>query len=289
MPKRPFVAIAQEEHAEMRAALRRARYGDLLARHILLLCAAGRNPTDIAAVLFCSRPSVYRTVRAYRAGTLGLAHDAQGRLVPPGRTTVLLPTRRRSRLALLKAPPRASGGSRTRWSCAALALTLQAKRGLTVSAEPMRRWLHEIGWGWKRAKLVAKDDEPQRVERLARIRWVFEPLKRGEVMVFADDLDLPLLPKGGCAWMPDGTPLAVMTPGQNQKHSLAGALELATGRLLHCLGPRQTKARFCDLLSVLDERDPAEPYTRLYVVGDHDKIHKAKAVEQGLATHPRFP
>ena len=34
----------------MLAALRRARYGYLLAFHVLLLCAAGRTPTDIAAV-----------------------------------------------------------------------------------------------------------------------------------------------------------------------------------------------------------------------------------------------
>ncbi len=59
---------------------------------------------DIAAVLFCSRSSVYRTVRAYREHTLGWEHDAQGRLMPPVRTTVLLPTLRRSLLALLKAP-----------------------------------------------------------------------------------------------------------------------------------------------------------------------------------------
>ena len=44
----------------MRAVLRRTRYGYLLAFHILLLCVAGRNPTEIAAFLFCSRSSVYR-------------------------------------------------------------------------------------------------------------------------------------------------------------------------------------------------------------------------------------
>ena len=288
MPKSTLVAIPQEEQAERLAALRRARYGYLLALHILLLCGAGRHPTEIAAVLFCARSSVYRPVRAYQAGTLGLGHDAQGRLVPPGRTTVLRPTLRRSLLAMLKAPPRAYGWSRPRWRCATRALTLQAKRGLTVSAETMRRWLHEIGWVWKRAKLVAKDDDPRRVERLARIRWVFEQLKRGEAMVFADELDIHLLPKVGCAWMPQGTQLAVMTPGQNQKHYLAGALELATGRLLHCLGPRKTHALFRDLLGVLDERYPAAQYTRLYVVVDNYKIHKAKAVEQWLAAHPRF-
>jgi hypothetical protein len=39
-------------------------------------------------------------------------------------------------------------------------------------AETLRRWIHEVGWVWKRAKLVAKDDDRQRVERLARIRFV---------------------------------------------------------------------------------------------------------------------
>ena len=105
MPKSTFVEIPPEEQAQMLAALRRARYGYLLGLPILLVCAAGRNPTPIAEVLFCSRSSVYRTVRAYRAGTLGLEHDDQGRLVPPVRTTVLLPTLRRALVALLKASP----------------------------------------------------------------------------------------------------------------------------------------------------------------------------------------
>jgi transposase len=213
MPKSTFVDIQQEEQAQMLAALRRARYGYLLALHIVLLCAAGRTPTEIAAVLFCSRSSVYRTVRADRAGTFGWEHDDQERLVPPGRTTVLLPTLRRSLLALLKASPRAYGWCRTRWSCATLALTLQTTRGITVSAETLRRWLHEVGGVWKRAKLVAKDDDPQRVSRLARIRWVIEQLKFGEALVFADELDIHLWPKVGSAWMPKGTPLEVMTPG----------------------------------------------------------------------------
>jgi transposase len=287
MPKSTVVEIPLEAQAQMLAALRRARYGYLLALHILVLCAAGRTPTDIAAALFCSRSSVYRTVRAYREDTLGWEHDAQGRLMPPICTTGLLPTRRRSLVALLKATPRAHGWCRTRWSCATLAVTLPATRGIVVSAETMRRWLHEIGWVWKRAKLVAKDDDPHRVERLARIRYSFAPLKRCETMVFADEWALHLWPNVGCAWMPRGTQLPIMTPGQNQQHDLAGALELTTGTLHHCLGPRKTNALFRDLLACLDARYPAERSTRLYVIADHDKIHQAKAVEPWLATHPR--
>jgi transposase len=169
MPKSTFVEMPKEEQSQMLAALRRARYGYLLALHILLLCAAGRTPTAIADVLFCSRSSVYRAVRAYRAGTLGLDRDDQGQFVSSVRTTVRVPTLRRWLLALLEAPPRAYGWGRTRWSCATLALTLQAKRGITVSAETLRRWVHEVGWVWKRAKLGAKDDDPHRVARLALV------------------------------------------------------------------------------------------------------------------------
>jgi putative transposase len=287
MPKSPILELPPEAHGQMLAALRRARYGYLLGLHILRWCAVGRNPTEIADVLFCARSSVYRTVRAYRAGTLGLEPDVDGQLGPPLRTTVLVPSVRRLLGALLKAPPRAYGWCRTRWSCATLALTRQTKRGLTVSAETMRRWGHEVGWVWKRATLVAKDDDPHRVSRLPYLRYRFEQLRRCAALVFADELDIPLLPKVGCAWMPQGTQVEVMTPGQNEKHYLAGALDPTAGALHYALGPRKTNAVFRDLLTLLDARESADHYTRLSVVVDNYKIHKAKAVEQWLAAHPR--
>jgi putative transposase len=287
MPRSTGLDLSPEEHAQLLAALRRARYGYVLALHILLVCAAMRNPTEIAAVLFCSRSSVYRTVRAYRTGTLGREPDAQGRLTPPVRTTVLTRSLQRSLWAWLHAAPHTYGWCRTRRRCATLALPWQTKRGITVSAATMRRWLHERGWVWKRAKLGAKDDDPHRVARLARIRWVYEPLQCCEAMVVADELDSHLLPTVGWAWMPKGTQVEVMTPGQNHKHSLAGAPDLATGTLLHGLGARNTNALFRDLLALLETSYPAERYTQSYVVVDTDKIHKAKAVAPWLAAHPR--
>ena len=64
MPLTTLLERPPEEQAQMRAVLRRTQYGYLLAFPILLLCAAGHTPTEIATFLFCSRSSVYRIVRA---------------------------------------------------------------------------------------------------------------------------------------------------------------------------------------------------------------------------------
>jgi hypothetical protein len=123
---------------------------------------------------------------------------------------------------------------------------------------------------------------------LARIRFHAEQLQAHEVMVFADELDIHLLPKVGAAWMPKGTQEEVMTPGKNAKHHLAGALNLVTGAILHCRSDRKTNALFRDLLTLLDHAYPAPRVTRIYVVVDNYCIHKAKAVEQWIESHPRF-
>ena len=52
--------------------------------------------------------------------------------------------------------------------------------------------------------MAAKDDDPHRGEKLARIRVAFEQLRAGVALFFADELDISLLPKVGYQWMPKG-------------------------------------------------------------------------------------
>lgn len=287
MPKATIVDIPMAEQARMVAEVRRARYGYLLALHLLLLCAAGRTPSEIAAVLFCSRSSVYRIVKAYRAGTLRF-EDPAAEDAKQARVRVLTPTLQRSLLAILGTIPGACGWCRTRWSCVTLALELQVRRGVQVSAETVRRWLHELGWVWKRAKLAAKDDDPQRVEKLARIRYTVEHLPARAALFFADELDISLLPKVGYQWMPKGEQLEVLTPGTNDKRYLAGAWDMRRGTIVHRVWWRKTHGLFLDLLGTLDRAYPPTQFTHLYVVVDNYKIHKAQAVAPWLAAHPRF-
>ncbi len=287
MPGQTILEIPAAEQEQMLAHLRAARYGHLLALHILLLCAAGWTPTQIAAALFCSRSSVYRLVAEYRAGILdlGLAVETEAATVPPRLQCASL---KRSLLALIKRVPAAYGWCRTRWSCQTLALELRARRGVSVSPDTIRRWLHQLGYVWKRARHVARDDDPERVTKLARIRSIIEGLLPSEALFFADELDMHLLPKIGYEWMLRGTQTEVMTPGTNQKNYLAGALNYLTGRMVHVVGERKNRFLFIDLLKMLDQKYPATKFTHVYVVADNYRIHTAKAVGEWLQAHPRF-
>jgi transposase len=284
VPGKTILEIPIEEQERMLSELRQARYGYLLGLHILLLCAAGRTPSEISASLFCSRSSVYRTVAAYQSG-----HSrGSWRAASDAEASPKLQSWQRSLLSLLQRMPQAYGWCRTRWSCATLALQLAAQRGHRVSRETVRRTLHELGYAWKRARHAARDDDPQRIGKLARIRHLVETLPKDAALFFADELDIHLLPKLGYEWMLRGTQREVMTPGTNQKQYLAGALNFVTGKLLHAVGERKNRWLFIDLLKVIDHACPTAKFTRLYVVVDNYRIHTAKAVVEWLAQHPRF-
>jgi transposase len=283
VPSQIVIEIAPPEQARLRAELRRARRGHWLTLHIVLLLALHYSPSEIAAVLLCARSTVYRAARDWQAGDFSRTEVTGERWPPCFPASV-----RRSLLALLQKTPATYGWCRTRWSCATLALQLQAQRGICVSAETVRRCLHALDWVWKRAKLVAKDSDPERASKLARIRGVYEQLGHREVLLFADELDLHLLPKVGAQWMPKASQVEVMTPGKNERRYLAGALDLRTGRVHHCLWFSKRAGLFLDLLDLLDQAYPAQRFHRIYIVADNSKIHKAATVQRWLRQHPRF-
>jgi transposase len=257
----------------------------LLRLHIVLLLAQHRSPTEIAEWLLCSRSSVYEVATAWRQGW----RPGQKEPTAEGDSSLLLaPSLRRSLLALLAKSPMADGWCRTRWSCATLALSLEARRGLRVSAETVRRWLHLLGWRWKRTKLVAQDNDPERAAKLAAIRFAVETLRPRQALLFVDELDVALLPKTGYQWMRKGTQVEVLTPGKNEKQYLAGGWDVRTGVIHFCCGERKTNSLFRNLLDTLQRRYPAQRYDRVYLVADNYRIHKAQAVQQWLAAHPRF-
>ena len=54
------IILASEERKDLiREMKRERRPSRRLRMHIVVLCAVGRSPTEIARVLFCSRTTVY--------------------------------------------------------------------------------------------------------------------------------------------------------------------------------------------------------------------------------------
>ena len=265
MPGKTILEIPEEEQERMLSQLRQARYGYLLRLHILLLCAAGHTPTEIADVLFCSRSSIYRTVEAYQSGAFACCWSHADETPVSTR----LCSWQRSLVALLKRTPQAYGWCRTRWSCQTLALQLAAGRGYIVSRETSRRTLHRLGYAWKRARHAARDDDPQRTEKLARIRHLVETLPGNAALFTAFELDIHLLPKLGYEWMLPGTQTQVMTPGKNEKNYLAGALNFVTGTMLHVVGERKKRWLFIDLLKAIDRTCPARQFPHIHIVVDN--------------------
>jgi hypothetical protein len=242
----------------------------------------------MAAFLFCSCASVSRIIRASRAGKLGWRHADQGHRLPRLRTPVLMPWLQRALLALRKAQPQRSRGGRTRWSGATRAEPRKLTHGVAVSAETRRRWRHERGWGWRRAHLVATDAAPQRTDRCGRLRFHHAHLGKRDRWVCADARAIPLRPNVGAPWMPPGSRHAVRTPGPNETHSLAGALETSTGQRHDPLGARKNHGLCRALWARREPTAPASRLARMYVGVDNYIMHTAKAVNQGRETPPRF-
>jgi transposase len=280
VPSRMVIEIPAAEQVRLRNHLRRARWGGWLSLHILLLLAQQRSPSAIADWLLCSRSTVYAAAWAWQQGRRPWE-------VASGLPAALTPRRQRSLLALLQKAPFFFGWCRTRWSCASLAETLRQRHGWRVSAETVGRWLHALGWRWKRTKLAAKDNDPDRALKLARIRLLWEGLQPRQALLFADELDVQLLPKSGYQWMKKGTQVEVMTPGKNEKRYLAGAWDARTGQVHHRVWACKTNGLFRALLEAVETAYPAYRYDRIYVVVDNYKIHKAQAVGCWLAAHPR--
>jgi transposase-like protein len=85
---------------------------------------------------------------------------------------------------------------------------------------------------WRRPRLVAKGD-PNEAAVLAALHQEIAGLPEGAVLLAEDESHINLLPWLRSTWIVRGERQEVMTPGKNKKHSIFGAVELATGRWLY--------------------------------------------------------
>ncbi len=105
-------------------------------------------------------------------------------------------------------------------------------------------------------------------------------------MFYEDEVDIHLNPKLGADWMLRGKQKKVVTPGQNRKHYIAGALHAGTGNVTYVASDSKDTDLFLSLLKTLKRT-----YRRaksITLILDNYIIHKSKKAQRWLASNPKF-
>jgi hypothetical protein len=69
---------------------------------------------------------------------------------------------------------------------------------------------------------------------------------------------------------------------------MAGALDIVTGSITRCFGKSKKAGLFLELLCSIDQSFPMTLYSKVILVADNARVHKAAAVREWLEVHSRF-
>jgi transposase len=240
-----------------------------------LLWGEGEEWLSIAKAVGCSSSWVGRVIRRFRNhGIAGL----EDRREDNGQTKL-----DEQFLATLydtvdKQPPD-FGYPRPTWTQELLAKVMEELTGVKVHPGTMSRALKMIGarLGQPKPTVGCPWSKPAKNRRLAAIRRAIEGMGSGEVAIYLDEVDIHLNPKIGADWMNRGKQKEVMTPGQNVKRYICGALDTQTGCIQYVAGERKNSQLFIATLGRLLKIYPDAPM--IHVVLDNFRIHSSKQVQ----------
>jgi transposase len=265
---------------KLRRSLQRCKVANVRVHYLIVLnLADGRGAYETANVLRVHNTTVYRVAKRFRQrGEWGLW---DGRA---DNGAVKLDERFLSTLYnLVRATPTAHGWRRPTWTREMLVASMQHKTGVRIHVATMSRALKLLGArrGRPRPLVRCPWSAAARTRRLNMIKRLLATLPHGHVAVYEDEVDIHLNPKIGPDWMVPGQQKSVMTPGQNQKRYLAGALDARSGRLHWVEGASKNSALFIALLHKLADLHPKAEV--IHVILDNYRIHSSKQVQLALA------
>ena len=184
---------------------------------------------------------------------------------------------------LLSDSPEDYGCPRPTWTRELLAQTLSEQTGVPLSITTLARMLKQLKarWGMARPVVVCPWPRARKARRVREILDIVENLPRGEVAYFEDEIDIHLNPRIGRDWMLYGRQKLVVTPGQNRKRYIAGALAVGGGELVFVEAERKNSALFMALLEKLLLAHPKA--RRIHLVLDNYAIHTSRVVREFLS------
>lgn len=247
---------------------------------IIVNLISGRPPTTVSDVLQVARCTVYRVAKRFRflgeAGLLDHREDNGHTKLGESYLAVLY--------EVVKSNPQEHGWKRPTWTREMLVETMRQKTGVRIHPATMSRALKSIRArrGNPRPVVRCPWSKQARTRRINAIRKVVKNLPAAHVAVYEDEVDIHLNPKIGLDWMVCGQQKEVVTPGQNVKRYMAGAMDAVTGRLVWVEGERKTSALFIRLLQKLLKCYGDN--TVIHIILDNYRIHSSKitkcAIEQ---------
>lgn len=261
-------------------SLQRCRDARVRCRYLIVInLLKGRGAYQTAEVLGMHNTTVYRVAARFRRfGEAGL-WDAREDNGEPKLDKHYLQTL----YQVVRATPKDYGWRRPTWTRELLVETMVRQTGTRIHVATMSRALALVRArrGRPRPTVGCPWAKAAKTRRLNALQRLLATLPRGHVAVYEDEVDIHLNPKIGLDWMVRGQQKEVVTPGQNQKRYLAGALNARTGQLYWVEGDRKTSALFIALLQELLRVYAGE--TVIHVILDNYRIHDSKIVHAALA------
>lgn len=260
-----------------------ARSRDAVVRcrcKIIMSLVDGNIPTRIAESGLCSVSQIYRTARRFlEEGPRGLAdkrEDNGENKVDESYELELL--------RVVAGSPQDHSYLRPTWTQELLIRVLTEQTGITVSTTTMSRLLrrHRVRLGRPKPMVGCPWSKARKTRRLRQIKRALTNLGPDEAAAYLDEVDVDLNPKIGRDYMLRGQQKQVLTPGQNQKRYLAGALDVRTGKVTWVEGERKNSLLFLQLLHRLVTKTYPNA-KRIHIVLDNFKIHDSYQVKLARA------
>jgi len=277
------VHLRRWEQRRLQHTVRKTRDAGLRTRALIILqAAAGQSSGSIAAAIGYDPSAVLKVIHRFRAeGEDGL-RDHRADNGQPKVDAAL----REILCALVTGSPQDYGWARPTWTQELLARQLAVTAGVRVSDTTVGRMLAERGirWGMARPTVACPWSSRAQRHRLRAIERRLARVPADEEAFYEDEVDIHLNPRIGRDWMLPGTQKEVLTPGQNQKHYLAGALNTRTGQVLWVGNGRKNGYLFLLLLRRLHAAYPQA--RKLHLVLDNYGVHSCQLVQRAL--HDEF-
>lgn len=261
--------------------MRQCRDAKMKTRYLIIINLTEEvTPAETARRLKVARSTVYRIGKRFResgeAGLVDRREENGERKLEEDYLAVLYD--------VVASSPEEHGWKRPTWTREMLVETLRKTTGVAIHVSTMSHALKSIGArrGTPKPTVDCPWSKRAKNKRLREIRQLVDDLPPDEVAVYEDEVDIHLNPKIGPDWMVPGQQKQVLTPGQNQKRYLAGALDAETGELTWVEGDKKNSLLFILLLWELVQR--YRNAKAIHVILDNYSIHSTEQVRLSLAT-----